>query len=151
VILQTFSKAWGMAGIRLGMAFASREIITLLNHIKYPYNVNVLTQRTALDHLRDIEQKEKWVQLILEQRGWLQKELLQFSIVRNILPSDANFLMVKFDHPGKVFDYLVGKQIIVRDRSRVPLCEGCLRITVGSPEENQLLISALQDFKSYDH
>jgi len=148
VILQTFSKAWGMAGIRLGMAFASRDIITLLNRIKYPYNVNVLTQRTALDHLQGTEGKDEWVNMILDQRGWLQKELRQFPMVRNILPSDANFLMVKFDDPGRVFEYLIGKKIIVRDRSKVPLCEGYLRITVGSPGENQRLINALQDLLS---
>lgn len=148
VILQTFSKAWGMAGIRLGMAFASRDIITLLNRIKYPYNVNVLTQRAALDHLQETAGKDTWVNRILDQRGWLQKELEQLPMVRNILPSDANFLMVKFDDPGKVFEYLIGKKIIVRDRSKVPLCEGYLRITVGSPEENQRLINALQDLLS---
>jgi histidinol-phosphate aminotransferase len=146
VILQTFSKAWGMAGIRLGMAFASREIITIMNHIKYPYNVNVLTQRTALDHLVSTSEKDKWIGMILEQRKWLQKELMQFSMVRNILPSDANFLMVQFDSPQEVFTYLIGKKIIVRDRSKVDLCKGCLRITIGSPEENSMLIRALKEY-----
>ena len=146
VILQTFSKAWGMAGIRLGMAFASQEIITILNHIKYPYNINILTQRTALERLGSSEDKEKWIRMILEQRTWLQKELMQFSMVRNILPSDANFLMVRFDQPMEVFKYLVDKKIIVRDRSKVSLCEGYLRITVGSPDENELLIKALQEY-----
>jgi histidinol-phosphate aminotransferase len=140
-----------MAGIRLGMAFASRDIITLLNHIKYPYNVNVLTQRTALDRIQGKEEKDGWVKMILEQREWLHKELKQLPMVRNILPSDANFLMVKFDNPGKIFEYLIRKKIIVRDRSKVPLCEGYLRITVGSPEENRWLISALQDIKLSEH
>lgn len=146
IILQTFSKAWGMAGIRLGIAFAVKEIISILNHIKYPYNVNVLTQRMAWDHLKNTRKKDKWIGLILEQRNWLVKNLLQFSMVRRILPSDANFLMVRFDDPGRVFAFLLGKKIIVRDRSKVPLCDGFLRITIGSPEENKLLISALQQF-----
>ena len=146
IILQTFSKAWGMAGIRLGMAFAIKEIINILNHIKYPYNVNVLTQRMAWDHLENTRNKDTWIGLILEQREWLNKSLMQLSMVRKILPSDANFLMVKFDDPGRVFSFLLGKKIIVRDRSKVPLCEGFLRITIGSPEENELLIRALQQY-----
>jgi len=146
VILQTFSKAWGMAGIRLGMAFASPEIIGILNHIKYPYNVNVLTQRMALENLQSTEDKDKWIGMILVQREWLRKELIQFPMVRNILLSDANFLMVQFDHPQEVFTCLTGKKIIVRDRSKVALCEGYLRITIGSPEENELLIKALKEY-----
>jgi histidinol-phosphate aminotransferase len=148
VILQTFSKAWGMAGIRLGMAFASQEIITILNHIKYPYNINVLTQRMALDNLVRTDGRDKWIGMILEQRGRLQEELLQFSSVRNILPSDANFLMVRFDQPQEVFYFLTGKKIIVRDRSKVALCEGYLRITVGSPAENNMLIRAFREFEN---
>ncbi len=88
-----------MAGIRLGMAFADSEIISVLNRIKYPYNVNILTQKVALEHLNSTENKDKWVKQILEQRKWLESQLNRFSIVKNILPSDANFLMVKFDDP----------------------------------------------------
>lgn len=146
VILQTFSKAWGMAGIRLGMAFAGRNIIEILNRIKYPYNVNILTQRTALERLANTDAKDKWVYRILEQRNILQLELSRFRMVKNILPSDANFLMVRFDDPKAVFDFLIGKKIIVRDRSRVPLCEGYLRITIGTAEENLLLVAALHEF-----
>jgi histidinol-phosphate aminotransferase len=148
VILQTFSKAWGMAGIRLGMAFASAEIIRILNHIKYPYNINILTQRVAMERLADISGKEQWIRDILEQREKLQQELLRFPMIRDILPSDANFLMVRFDHPLEVFSFLIGKKIIVRDRSKVALCEGYLRITIGSAEENDILIRALEEFKS---
>jgi len=148
VILQTFSKAWGMAGIRLGMAFASAEIISILNHIKYPYNINILTQRVAMKHLADVRGKDQWIRNILEQREKLLQELLRFSMVRNILPSDANFLMVRFHDPLEVFSFLIGKKIIVRDRSKVALCEGYLRITVGSAEENELLIRALAEYKS---
>jgi histidinol-phosphate aminotransferase len=145
VILQTFSKAWGMAGIRLGMAFADSGIIGVLNRIKYPYNVNILTQKVALEHLINTESRDKWVRQILEQRKYLISGLGALSIVRNILPGDANFLMVKFADPGKVFDYLIKKKIIVRDRSKVTLCEGYLRITVGTPEENGMLMNALHE------
>jgi len=146
VILQTFSKAWGMAGIRLGMAFADIDVIRVLNRIKYPYNVNILTQKVALEHLASTENKEKWVKQILEQRNFLFNHLVQLTIVKNILPCDANFLMVKFDDPKKVFDFLIEKKIIVRDRSKVSLCEGYLRITVGTSEENSMLISALNEY-----
>lgn len=146
VILQTFSKAWGMAGIRLGMAFADQNITDILNRIKYPYNVNILSQRTALEHLVNTDAKDLWVNLILEQRNLLQLKLGRFRVVKNILPSDANFLMVKFEDPKAVFDFLIGKKIIVRDRSSVPLCEGYLRITIGTAEENLLLVSALNEF-----
>jgi histidinol-phosphate aminotransferase len=146
VILQTFSKAWGLAGIRLGMAFADREIIRVLNRIKYPYNVNILTQLLALENLTSTKHKYKWVSQILGQRKWLESKFRKFSIVKNILPSDANFLMVKFDDPKKVFDFLIDKKIIVRDRSKVALCEGYLRITVGTSEENRMLINALHEY-----
>jgi histidinol-phosphate aminotransferase len=148
VILQTLSKAWGMAGIRLGMAFAVKEIIDILNRIKYPYNISLLTQQTALKSLSYVAAKEKWVKNILEQRKLLQQKLSRFAIVKDILPSDANFLMVRFDDPKSVFDFLIGRKIIVRDRSRVALCNGYLRITVGSAEDNMLLINALNDFSS---
>jgi histidinol-phosphate aminotransferase len=146
VILQTFSKAWGMAGIRLGMAFADSEIIRVLNRIKYPYNVNVLTQKVALEQLASTENKDKWISEILGQRKLLESHLSRISRVRNILHSDANFLMVKFDDPGKIFEFLINKKIIVRDRSKVSLCEGYLRITVGTAEENKMLINALTEF-----
>lgn len=146
VILQTFSKAWGMAGIRLGMAFADIHIIGVLNRIKYPYNVNILTQKVALEHLDSMENKDKWVTQILEQRNLLYSQLSRFSMVRNILPSDANFLMVKFDDPKKVFNFLIDRKIIVRDRSKITLCEGYLRITVGTSEENGMLISSLNKY-----
>jgi histidinol-phosphate aminotransferase len=146
VILQTSSKAWGMAGIRLGMAFADPGIIRVLNRIKYPYNVNILTQKVALEQLDSTENKDKWVKQILEQRNLLKSQLIRLSMVKNILPADANFLMVKFDDPKKVFDYLIEKKIIVRDRSKVSLCEGYLRITVGTADENRILIHALNEY-----
>ena len=147
VILQTFSKAWGMAGIRLGMAFAGGEIISVLNHIKYPYNINILTQRKALEQIGELRQKDNKVTRILEQRILLRQKLLKSSLVKEILPSDANFLMVRFDHPRDIFNYLIGRRIIVRDRSKVPLCEGYLRITIGTEEENSLLIRTLNEYE----
>lgn len=146
VILQTFSKAWGMAGIRLGLAFADREIIGVLSHIKYPYNINILTQQTALDRLSDVAQKEVWIASIKSQREFLKQELSGLALVKKILPSDSNFLMVQFDQPHEVFAYLTNRKIIVRDRSKVALCEGFLRITIGTEEENRNIIQALKEF-----
>jgi histidinol-phosphate aminotransferase len=147
VILQTFSKAWGMAGIRLGMAFADPRIIAVLNKIKYPYNINVLTTETALKSLRKPRGKEKWVRSILQQRDILAKELTNFSFVLKVFPSDANFLLIKVNHPREIYQYLVSKKIIVRDRSGASLCEGCLRITVGTPNENARLTEALKEYQ----
>ncbi|MGD2034999.1 MAG: histidinol-phosphate transaminase, partial [Bacteroidales bacterium] len=147
VILQTFSKAWGMAAIRLGMAFASRQIITILNKIKYPYNISKLTQNHALQKISEKKDKDSWVEMILEQRDALNIELKKLDIVKEILPCDANFLMVKFEDPKGVLSFLMNRRIILRDRSNVPLCEGCLRITIGTEEENKMLISTLKEFK----
>ena len=146
VVLQTFSKAWGMAGVRLGMAFASGEIISVLNKIKYPYNINILSQRFALERIEKTEEKNKWVTTILEQREMLRKKLAGLPNVENILPSQANFLMVKFRDAKGVFHYLMDKKIIIRDRSKVALCEGYLRITVGTEEENKCLLQALEGY-----
>lgn len=148
VILQTMSKAWGMAGIRLGLALASREIISVLNKIKYPYNVNRLTQQFALDRLDNFEEKNSWIEQIISERNRMQLQLSELSFVEEILPSDSNFLMVRFKKAKSVFKYLMSKKIIVRDRSKVPLCEGCLRFTIGLKQENTALLRALQDFKS---
>lgn len=146
VVMQTFSKAWGLAGIRLGMAFASEEIIELFNKVKPPYNVNQLTQEAVLKALDNKQQKEQWVQSILGQRTLLVQYLSGLEFVERIYPSDANFLLVKMEEPRKAYDFLVEQGIIVRDRSRVALCEGCLRITVGTPEENEQLFRALVEF-----
>jgi histidinol-phosphate aminotransferase len=148
IVLHTLSKAWGMAGIRLGMAFASRAIIMVLNRIKYPYNINSLTQKYAIDRLGKVDEKNNWVKMILEQREVLRNKLLDIKLVEKILPSDANFLMVKFNEPKPILKHLLDRKIIVRDRSYVPLCEGCLRITIGTAEENEALLRALNDFKS---
>jgi histidinol-phosphate aminotransferase len=146
VVLQTFSKAWGLAGIRLGIAFASEEIIAVLNKIKYPYNVNILTQKVALEALNHAGDKEKWVQTILQQRKFLSEELARLSVVEHIYPSDANFLLVKAKKSDELFNNLIDTQIITRNRSRVVLCENCIRITVGTEEENKRLLQAVSEF-----
>jgi len=146
VVLQTFSKAWGMAGIRLGMAFAQSNIINVFSKIKYPYNVNILTQQKALDLLKENNKKQQWVEAILEERTRLIGILKTKKFVQKIYPTDANFVLLKTPEPKKIYNYLVDRKIIIRDRSNVALCEGCLRITVGTPEENRELIDALADF-----
>jgi len=144
VVLQTFSKAWGLAGLRLGMAFGAKEVIDILNKIKYPYNVNIQTQEIALKTLQSIEKKDKAVKEIIGQRKILKEELLKLPITEHVYPSDGNFLLVKMkDAPG-TYRYLMDKKIIIRDRSKVTLCKNCVRITVGTPNENENLINALK-------
>lgn len=141
VILQTFSKAWGMAGIRLGMAFASKQVIDILNRIKPPYNVNSITQRMALEQLTDENAKNSAVTVILRERELLQAKLEELPNVTKVHPSDANFLLVQFTNPNEVYSKLAREGIIVRNRNSV--IEGCLRITVGTPEENIKLLNSL--------
>jgi histidinol-phosphate aminotransferase len=146
VILQTFSKAWGLAGIRLGMAFASVEIISLLNKVKPPYNINQLTQKVALQALENQGQTQTYIKEILTERKALEMVFSQLEIVTKVYPSDANFILAQFKNPRKVYDFLVLKGIIVRDRSKVILCDDCLRITIGTKAENELLINELKNF-----
>lgn len=143
VILQTFSKAWGLAGLRLGMAFASSEIIALMNKVKYPYNVNVITQQIALKALGSIEIKQKWVDEITTERERLILEIKNNTHVEYVYPSDANFILVKVKNANEVYKTLLDRSIIVRDRSNVILCKDCLRITVGTPNENNQLLNVL--------
>jgi len=145
IVLQTFSKAWGMAGIRLGMAFASPEIISVLTKIKYPYNLNILTQTKAMELLNNKKQLTKWVKIIINERKKLAESLQQLPFVVKVYPSDANFLLVKMHDANGIHNYLMERGIIVRNRSKVHLCEDSLRITVGSPSENEILIKALND------
>ncbi|MBX9853083.1 MAG: histidinol-phosphate transaminase [Cytophagaceae bacterium] len=148
VVLQTFSKAWGMAALRLGMAFASEEIIKVFNKIKPPYNINAVTQRLVFDSIDNILKKEKMVMEILDQKEYVSAELGKLSkVVKKVYPSDANFLLVKTIDAKNIYKYLVDKKIITRDRSSVLLCEGCLRISVGKEEENKKLIEALNNYK----
>lgn len=148
VVMQTFSKAWGLAGIRLGMAFASKEIIHLMNKVKPPYNVNQLTQKAALEALEKVDQQQEMVQVILAERKLLEQEMDTFGYVREIIPSHANFILIRVSDPNSLYKYLVSEKIIVRNRSNVHLCEGGIRITVGTPEENQHLLAALRNYES---
>ena len=143
VILQTFSKAWGLAAARCGMAFASEEIISFFNKVKYPYNINILTQKLILEKLEQVEIKNNWVKEILSQRALMIEELEQLSIVEHIYPSDANFILVKVDDANLRYKQLVEKGIIVRNRNSVTLCENCLRITIGTAQDNKELLNAL--------
>lgn len=143
VILQTFSKAWGLAAARCGMAFASEEIISFFNKVKYPYNINILTQKLILEKLENIDIKENWVKEILSQRSLMIEELKQLSIVEHIYPTDANFVLVKVDDANLRYKQLVDNGIIVRNRNSVTLCENCLRITIGTAQDNKELLKAL--------
>lgn len=147
VILRTFSKAWGMAGIRLGLAFANREIITVMDKIKYPYNINNLTQDIMSEHLSDANRKDEWINLIISQRELLRNKLSEFECIIKIFPSDSNFLLVKMKNAREIYNYLRDSGIIVRDRSKLNLCENCLRITIGSEEENSRLVNTLNKIK----
>ena len=148
VILRTFSKAWGMANIRLGMAFADPDIIDLISRIKYPYNVNGLTLETAERALRNLQAKQAMIDAILKGREILQRELSQSPLVKKIFPSQANFLLVQFNRSEKVYDYLLQNRIIVRNFSTNPLTKDCLRITVGTPEENTKLLETLKQLEN---
>lgn len=144
VVLQTFSKAWGLAGLRLGMCFASEAIISILNKIKYPYNVNVRTQDLALEALENVYRKDIWIDEILTQRNTLIKALRGLKIVDKIFPTDANFVLVRVKDAQDTYQFLRNSGIVVRDRSRATLCYNCLRITVGTPQENEKLIATLK-------
>jgi len=147
VVLQTLSKAWGLAGLRIGMAFASEEIIEVMNKVKPPYNINESSQQLTLQALANVDQVNNWIKETLVQRDKLVLGLKDFDFVLDIYPSDANFILVKTTDARGIYNYLVQKGIIVRDRSKVELCQGCLRITVGTPDENIILLQTLQDFK----
>ncbi len=146
IILQTLSKAWGLAGLRLGMAFAGQSIINYFNKVKYPYNINTATQQLALEALGNIFSVNNWTKKTVEQKEWLIAELLNLSFIQIVFPSDANFILVKLTEAKKIHAYLSAKGIIVRDRSTVILCDDCLRITIGTPAENKILVEALKAY-----
>lgn len=146
VVLQTFSKAWGSAGVRLGMAFASEDIIKIFNKVKYPYNVNVLTQRYAIKLLDNFSQVEKKVKAILKNREKLEKQLVKVKCIKEVYPTDANFILVKTIDSDAIYKYLIEKGIVARNRNGITLCDNCLRITVGTAEENKQVIAALKNF-----
>lgn len=146
IVLQTFSKAWGCAGIRLGMAFASPDIIGIFNKIKYPYNVNLLTQREAFDMLRrSASDVKQWVGILLAERSRVMEAFRSLPCCREVFPTDANFFLARVTDADGIYAALVEQGIIVRNRSRIALCDGCLRITIGTPEENDALLHALKD------
>lgn len=147
IILQTFSKAWGLASLRLGMAFCSPAILSVLNKIKAPYNLSGLTQRTVLEALENKEEKDEMVSEILSSRTELKRLLSELPIVKKIHPSDANFYLVEIDNASEYYSRLIEKKVIVRDRSKVVLCDGCLRITVGTNYENFKLVQALKEIE----
>lgn len=146
VVLNTMSKAWGCAGIRLGMAFAQKDIIDVFNKVKYPYNINVLTQRYAMDALKDSFRVEKWINTIVEERGRMVTAFRALPVCRKIYPTDANFFLAKMDDAQAIYDYLVRKGIIVRNRTNVCMCENCLRVTIGTKSENNELLAALRQY-----
>ena len=146
IILQTMSKAWGSAAIRLGMAFASKEIIALYNKVKYPYNVNQLTQQQAIEMLKDPFEVDKTVKVLLQERSRLMQAFLELPICEKIYPTDANFFLTRVTDATKIYNYLVDRGIIVRNRSHIQLCQNCLRITIGTRTENNELLSALRQF-----
>lgn len=146
VVLQTLSKAWGLAALRLGLAFASKEIIEVFNKIKPPYNINQATQDLVLEALNNYEVVNEWIRETIKERETLVSQLDALQQVEKITPSDANFILVKLQDPRSLYDFLVDKGIIVRDRSNVALCDGCLRITVGTKLENERLINEIQEF-----
>jgi histidinol-phosphate aminotransferase len=146
VVMQTFSKAWGLAGLRLGMAFASSAIIEVINRVKPPYNISQATQELALEALENTGQVNDMIRELVDMREALAVVLAQAPGVEKVYPSDANFLLIKIKEARKVYDFLLTKAIVVRDRSKVKLCEDCLRITVGTEKENTDLVEALQEW-----
>jgi histidinol-phosphate aminotransferase len=144
IITQTLSKAYGLAGIRLGICYASAEIISVLNKIKPPYNVNELTQKRALDRLVDQDKIKAEIKSIIAQREQLLKVLLDVKFVKKIYPTEANFILIKVDDANKRYDELIAQGIVIRNRTTQPLCENCLRLTIGTEPENKKLIEALQ-------
>ena len=148
VVMQTLSKAWGLAGLRLGMAFASLPIIELMNKVKYPYNINTATQLLALEALNNIDWVNEHIAATVTGREKLKNELLSLTDTEAVFPSDANFLLVKMKGARNIYGLLCDKGIIVRDRSKIILCDDCLRITIGTPEENKRLIEELSKCKS---
>ena len=146
IVMQTLSKAWGSASVRLGIAYASAEIIGIFNKVKYPYNINLLTQRYAIDRLERHSEVAAWVELLKANRQWLIEALGSLRCVKQIYPTDANFVLVRVSDADAIYDYLRAGGIIVRNRNRVEKCIGCLRITVGTAEENEILINALKEY-----
>ncbi|HEY8399320.1 MAG TPA: histidinol-phosphate transaminase [Flavihumibacter sp.] len=146
VVLQTLSKAWGLAALRVGMAFASKEIIHIMNKIKPPYNINQASQELVLKALDEVEQVNEMIRVLVQERGRLEQAFNAMDLVEKVYPSDANFLLVKVKEAKKIYQYLLQRGIVVRDRSSVILCDNCLRITVGTERENNELLTAFEKY-----
>lgn len=146
IVLNTFSKAWGAAAIRLGMAFASEEVIGLFNKVKYPYNVNKLTQEKAKEILSNVTLLQRHISLILDERDHLMKSVAMLPSCKNVYPTDANFFLAKMTDAVAIYQYLIKKGIVVRNRNKINLCGNCLRITIGTKEENTKLLAALRQY-----
>jgi len=146
--MQTLSKAWGLAALRLGLCYASLDIIDLFNKVKPPYNINLASQELGLKALQHTTQVNDWIKIAVDEKEKLKKELQQFSFVKKIYNSDANFLLVKVEDANGLYKQLAGGEVVVRNRSKEPLCEGCLRITIGTPEENKQLINLLNRYEN---
>jgi histidinol-phosphate aminotransferase len=147
IILQTLSKAWGMAGLRLGLAFGAREVMDIFARVKYPYNINVATQHLVLEQLRQKDKVQRQIAEINGQRARVAEALKANPAVMRVFPSDANFVLIKTSDPRRMYETLIAQGVIVRDRSRIAGCEGCLRITVGTPAENDILIEILRTYR----
>ncbi len=148
LVMQTLSKAWGLAALRLGLAFASEKIIDLFNKVKPPYNINLASQQLGLKALEGIKEVNANIKTTVVQRELLEQDLMKFDFIEKIYPSDANFILMKTKNADKLYQYLSVKKIIVRNRSKEPLCENCIRVTVGTPVENMTLIEALKNYKN---
>lgn len=146
LVMQTFSKAWGSAGVRLGMAFASEEIIALFNKVKYPYNVNMLTQQFALKHMDRLGEVQQWIETLLSERTRLIKSLNELEQVEKVFATDANFVLVRAVNADAIYSHLQAQGIIVRNRNKVEKCLGCLRITVGTESENNAVINGIKSY-----
>lgn len=147
IVLNTFSKLWASAAIRLGMAFASEDIIALFNKVKYPYNVNLLTQQQAMKVIDDPFRLNNWRATLLKERDQLLPAIAELPVCRAVYPTDANFFLARMTDADKIYHYLIDRGIVVRNRSRVQLCGNCLRITIGTPQENNALLGALRQYR----
>lgn len=146
IVLNTFSKAWGCAAIRLGMAFANPDIIEIFNKVKYPYNISLLTQRQAMEALKSRFDVDDWIRLLLQERSRMMTAFRELSTCKCVYPTDANFFLARMTDAQAIYDYLVDKGIIVRNRTRISLCENCLRVTIGTKGENNELLGALRQY-----
>lgn len=147
IVLQTLSKAWGLAALRLGLCYASQDIIDLFNKVKPPYNINEASQQMALQALQNTQQVNEWIKEVVLQKALLVKELNDFSFVKTVYPSDANFILLQVDDADLLYQYLASKGIVVRNRSNEVNCENCLRISIGTPRENEILLTAIKKYK----